>query len=107
MGTSKEHLRKKTLKDRKLIEDDPYLSKSKDFLRHSLYNQIKDVFVGSLNAIENKLGKSFPAYPQLRAEILRIGNDKIRDMHNLLDDHFNVEMVVDVEEFDNKNKRKR
>jgi len=104
MGIEEKPLRKKTLKERKLIENDPYFLKSKEYMRHFLYNQIKDVFVGSLNAIENKLGKTFPSYPQLRAEILRVGNDKIREMHDLLDS-FNIEMVADVEEFGNKDKR--
>lgn len=102
--TKKSSQLKKQLKERKLVENDPYLNKSKEHLRFLLYNQIKSVFVGSLNAVENKLGKSFPAYDQLRAEILRIGNDRIRDMHEILND-FNVEAISKTNEFSHKVKR--
>jgi len=92
--------KRKRLKDRKIIDDDPYLTKSKDHLRYLLYNQIKNVFVGSLSAIENKMGRDFPLYPQLRAEILRLGNNEVRKMHQILDS-FNVEAASFVDEFDN------
>lgn len=96
--------KRKNLKDRKLIENDPYLNKSKDHLRYLLYNQIKNTFVGSLSAVENKLGKDFSLYPQLRAEILRVGNNEIRKMHKILDS-FNIEAVSFVDEFENQEKR--
>ena len=91
----------KQLKERQLIEGDPYLDKSREHLRFLLYNQLKSVFVGSLNAVENKLGKNFPAYSQLRAEILRIGNDKIREMHEMLNE-FNIEAISATNEFSHK-----
>jgi len=105
MGIEKKSSQSKQLKERQLIEDDPYLDKSREHLRFLLYNQLKSVFVGSLNAVENKLGKNFPAYSQLRAEILRIGNDKIRDMHEILSE-FNIEAISNTSEFSHKEKGK-
>ncbi|RKY43067.1 MAG: hypothetical protein DRP85_00800 [Candidatus Makaraimicrobium thalassicum] len=78
--------------------DEPYFNKSKDYLRLLIYNGIKSVFVGALRAIETRLGKNFPSYPGLRAEILRIGNDAIREAHQYLE-KFNVEYIPDKETF--------
>jgi len=105
MGTQRKSSQGKQLKERQLIEGDPYLDKSREHLRFLLYNQLKSVFVNSLNAVENKLGKNFPAYHQLRAEILGIGNDEIRKMHEVLD-CFNIEAVSNTSEFSHKEKGK-
>ena len=76
----------------------PYDMKSKQWLRDFLYNEIKAVFVGSLRAIETRLGNGFEGYAGLRSEILRLGNDCIRKMHEGLD-RVNVEFIPTTIEF--------
>lgn len=76
----------------------PYDKKSREWLRNQLYNDIKSVFVGALSAIESRLGKGFEAYPDLRGEILRLGNECIRKMHKRLDT-VNVECIPEIVEF--------
>jgi hypothetical protein len=77
----------------------PYDLKSKAWLREHLYNSIKAVFVGSLRAIETRLGDGFEGYAGLRSEILRLGNDCLRKMHEGVN-KVNVEFVPDTIEFD-------
>ena len=91
--------KKTTLSKRPKLSDisrknDAYSFKSREHLRFLLYNEIKAIFVGSLNAIENRLGKNFEAFAGLRAEILRLGNNAIRNCHEHVD-KFNVEMIPD------------
>ena len=89
---------KRVFKHEIAIKTDGYSVKSKDYLRFLLYNLVKSTFVGSLRTIETRLGRTFPAFDGIRSEILRIGNDSIRELHNILD-RFNVEQVPDVIEF--------
>jgi hypothetical protein len=77
---------------------DQYSLRSREHLRTLIYTSIKAVFVGSLRAVETRLGDDFPQYSGLRAEILRIGNDAVREMHKYLN-KFNVEMIPEVVEF--------
>jgi hypothetical protein len=83
----------------------PYDLKSKSWLRDNLYNNIKSVFVGALRAIETRLGTGFEGYNGLRSEILRLGNDCIRKMHDYLD-NVNVEFIPTTVEFKFVNKDK-
>jgi hypothetical protein len=59
-----------------------------------VYKSLKGVFTGALRAVETRLGKEFPQYSELRSEILRIGNDAIREMNKCVH-HFNIEMIPD------------
>jgi hypothetical protein len=84
-------LRRKRLTDIKASEH-PYDIRSNDWLRAKLVEEIKKVFVGSLRAVETRLGTGFESFEPLRGEILRLGNDCIREMHKLLD-NVNVEFI--------------
>lgn len=76
----------------------PYDLKSKEWLREHLYQIIKSVFVGSLRAVETRLGDGFEGYKGLRSDVLRLGNDALRAMHEGLD-VVNVEFIPITEEF--------
>jgi len=92
MGSKKEPIfRRKRLADIKPSEH-PYDIKSNDWLRTQLVERIKKVFVGALGAIETRLGTGFESFELLRSDILRLGNDCIREMHKLLD-RVNVEVI--------------
>jgi hypothetical protein len=76
---------------------DRYFLKSREYLRTLILRSLKKVFTGALSSIEINLGTEFPQYQMLRSEILRIGNDAIRDMHQYLN-KFNIEMIPEVVE---------
>lgn len=59
----------------------------------AIEKRIKKVFVTALKCVEIKFGKEFPGYEELRAEILREGNDAIRDLRELINRAYNIEEV--------------
>lgn len=67
-----------------------------DKLKTLVRNTIKKVFVNSLKVIEIRFGKDFNGYVQLRSEILRTGNDAIRDIEDIIEQHFNIEEIPEV-----------
>ena len=71
-------------------------SKSADFLKTYLAQKIKSVFVKALTCVEIRFGQEFDGYAPMRAEILRIGNDAIRECENLIDERFIIEMTQDL-----------
>lgn len=77
-------------------KNDKYSLSSSDNLKRLLEYKIKKVFIGSLKCIEIKFGTNFDGFEQIRKEILRLGNDAIRDLHNSIDSSFNIEQVPDV-----------
>jgi len=77
--------------------DDADARKGSDLLKSVVEKKIRKVFVNSLRIIEMKWGKSFDGYEEIRAEILRNGNDAVRDVRKLIADKFNVEEISDVE----------
>jgi hypothetical protein len=92
MGPKKRHpLRRKRLAEIEPSEH-PYDIRSKDWLRAHLYEDIKKLFVGALRSVETRLGTGFEGFEGLRSEILRMGNDCIRNMHRYMDS-VNVEFV--------------
>lgn len=76
--------------------DDPRATISARNLKEFTERKIKKVYVGALRCIEIRFGNSFDGYDQLRREILRIGNDAIREFSQALDSSFNVEQIPDV-----------
>lgn len=105
MGAEKGHPHKRKRLKNITESVHPYDLQSKQWLREHLYKNIKEVFVGSLRAIETRLGDGFDGYAGLRSEILRLGNDCLRKMHEGLD-KVNVEFIPDVIEFKFNNKAK-
>ncbi|MHA2111273.1 MAG: hypothetical protein ACXADW_11470 [Candidatus Hodarchaeales archaeon] len=59
----------------------------------NIEKRIKKVFVTALKCIEIKFGKEFPGYEELRSEILREGNDAIRDLKELISKGYNIEEI--------------
>jgi hypothetical protein len=85
---------------------DHYSIKSASVLKQMIHHHIKRVFVSALKIIEIKFGKNFEGYEALRAEILRTGNDSIRDIEKAIDTRFNIEQIPEIliVKFKDKNK---
>ncbi len=77
-------------------KSDAFSVRSADFLKTLLAKQIKNVFTKSLRCIEMRFGKDFEGYDSIRKEILRSGNDAIREMERIIDERFNVEHIPDM-----------
>lgn len=71
---------------------DPTAKRSSLALKEALRKRVKFVFVNALELMEIKFGKNFDGYDELRAKILRVGNDAIRTIE-LTVDGYNVEKV--------------
>jgi len=76
--------------------DDQRAIISSNNLKEFTEKKIKKVYVGALRCIEIRFGDSFDGYEQLRREILRIGNDAIREFAQTLESSFNVEQIPNV-----------
>ncbi len=74
-------------------KDDAYSVKSADFLKTLVNKEIKNVFSKALRCIEMRFGNEFEGFQAIRAEILRAGNDAIRETERIIDERFNVESV--------------
>jgi hypothetical protein len=70
--------------------------KSAACLKKVVDKKVRGVFAKALTCIEIKFGKNFEGYAAIRAEILRAGNDAIREIGNFIDERFIVEMLPDV-----------
>lgn len=84
-----------SLKDVKK-NNDAFHKRSSSSLKREIKRQIKRVFVSDLELMEIKFGRDFEGYEELRAKILRNGNDAIRYIEELLDRSYNVQKVPDL-----------
>lgn len=75
---------------------DNYSVRSEQSLKLHAKKTITSVFVQALKCIELKFGKNFEGYEQLRSEILRAGNNAIRDLSDVIGLRFNVEEIPEV-----------
>ena len=66
----------------------------------NLEKAIKGVFTSCLEAIEIRFGDDFEGYKNLRARILRVGNDAIRDIQDSVDIKYTVERQSESMKFD-------
>lgn len=76
--------------------NDAFHRKSSTSLKREVKHQINKVFVSALELIEIKFGRDFDGYSELRAKILRVGNDAIRHIDELIDGNYNVQKVPDL-----------
>lgn len=76
--------------------EDPHYIRSSEALKNIVERKIKSTYVGALKCIEIKFGTNFEGYEQIRREILRIGNDAIRDISSTIDSSFNIEQIPEV-----------
>ena len=53
--------------------------------------KIKHVFKTALRCIEIKFGNEFDGYEQMRSEILRAGNNAIRELREVTNEAFGIE----------------
>jgi len=77
-------------------QEDSYHLDSADFLKRMVEENVKAVFTKALKCIEIRFGKDFEGYQGIRAEILRSGNDAIRDVSRIVDERFNVGIIPEV-----------
>jgi len=75
---------------------DSYSLTSEARLKEIIEANIKKVYVGALKCIEMRFGDDFEGFDQIRREILRNGNDAVRNISDLISSRFNVEIVPDV-----------
>lgn len=87
--------------------NDQTATRGAHLLKDLVEKKIRKVFVNSLRIIEMKWGKNFDGYEEIRAEILRNGNDAVRDARKLISERFNVEEISDVETVVFKNNEER
>ncbi len=78
------------------------LKAEKDLIDFSS-KQVKELFKEILSLVEIKFGKEFDGYKEVRAKILRSGNDCIRDISDKIVHDFNVEKVFDSIKIINRN----
>lgn len=65
-------------------------------LNKYIEDSIKNVFIGALSCIEIRFGKDFEGYKEIRADILRKGNDSIRKLHEVIENRFNIEQIPNI-----------
>jgi len=64
---------------------------SAEKIKKALDTKIKHVFKTALRCLEIKFGTGFEGYEQMRAEILRVGNNAIRELKELVNEEFGIE----------------
>jgi len=62
-----------------------------DVLKKVVESKIKNVFGTSLRTIEIAFGTDFDEYEKIRSEILRVGNNAIREIKELINAEFGIE----------------
>lgn len=62
-------------------------------LKDQISKKIKSVFKTCLDRIELVFGTEFDEYEILRKQILRAGNDSIRDLHEQIDRAYRIEKL--------------
>jgi len=77
-------------------KDDNWAISSKKKLRASVEHKCKRIFVGALDLLDKEraignIGEE--VFASLRARILNIGNDQIRNLRKEIDDRYNVEFI--------------
>lgn len=75
--------------------NDLFHRRSATALKREVKTKITKVFTGDLSMLEIKFGRDFDGYAELRADILRRGNDAIRYIEELIDAKYNVQRVPD------------
>jgi hypothetical protein len=65
-------------------------------LKAQMAKQIKNVFITALRCIEMRFGRNFEGFESIRSEILRAGNEAIRQVEVVIDNGYNVEIVPEV-----------
>lgn len=73
---------------------------AEDLLKIEIEKAIKGVFTSCLEAIEIRFGDDFEGYRNLRARVLRVGNDAIRDIKDSVDDKYTVERQSESLQYD-------
>lgn len=94
MGPTQERssLKKMSIQKR----EDDYARRSASDLKNKVKKEVTGVFTTALSAIELALGKEFEGYERLRKAILDAGNDAVRNVAELIDSKYNIEVVPEV-----------
>ncbi len=66
-------------------------SSTPEVLKKVVESKIKNVFFTSLRTIELAFGTDFDEYEKMRSEILRVGNNSIREIKELINAEFGIE----------------
>lgn len=73
---------------------------AEDLLKAEIERKLKEVFTAALEAIEIRFGTDFDGFKPLRAKILRVGNDAIRDLQDGIDTKYIVERQSERVDYD-------
>lgn len=60
-------------------------------ISRAVETKTKHLFKTALRCIEIKFGDNFEGYDRMRSEILRVGNNTIRELKELIGDEFGLE----------------
>lgn len=77
-------------------KNNKFREQSAALLKAEVTKEIKTVFKAALNCLEIRFGTDFEGYEATRAQILRAGNDAIRNVSRIIDDKFIIERVREV-----------
>lgn len=65
----------------------------KKTLKKQVEHEVRKVFRTALTCIEMRFGDDFDGFPALRAQILRVGNDAIRELSRIIDEEYNLQII--------------
>ena len=66
------------------------MSANADKIKRAVETKVKHVWKTALKCVEIKFGDKFEGYDQLRAEILRVGNNARRELLELINEEFDL-----------------
>jgi len=72
---------------------DAFSKRSAHSLKRACNKEITRVFVTALECMEIRFGRDFEGYNELRAKILRVGNDSKRRLDEIIEEGFNIEKI--------------
>lgn len=76
-----------------------------DSLKTDIEKEIKCVWIAALEAVEIRFGDDFEGYKNLRARILRVGNDAVRKLKEKVEERYEVSRKPDTIEIRGRGQR--
>lgn len=73
--------------------DDEYSLYSKEKLKKSTAYKMKEIYKAMLDYAELTWGRDAEGFDTLRSKVLGVGNDKIRQMEDEIDEFYNIEFI--------------
>jgi hypothetical protein len=77
-------------------KNDAFSRRSAQSFKREMARHLTRIFVQSLECVEIRFGREFDGYDEIRAKILRVGNNAKREVERIVDEQYNVEKVPHV-----------